>query len=506
MSAADDRPPALGSAAAAAEREALVAALRARGGTATAGDLAASSGLALDRVEALLRDLVHDYESHLDVDEAGRLVYRFDPALRERLRPESPAERRARRRLRVARAARAVVRGVNLGAVALYGWVYGALAIATFIAFGLLGGKVWITEEVIAHRNRFRQARGQPLLRSPAARPWDEGQRATPVAEPILPRLRALSERVLRFVLGPLRPGRDLGSREAAAVAFVRARRGVVVPAEVVALEGGSLDEADRLLTRLLVRHRGEVEVSAAGALVYRFDELALTAAPGADRDAPPPPVWEQPSPRDDRLVRERADWWVPGLGGVNVAAAVTLHVWLLPRLGWTAPWTEALLVWFPLGWTALLAVAAGVRAVAARTARPERDREWARALLLRVILEEGGGGAGRAPAGDAARPRALPLADPRALRSLLSAPETAVPGDAALAAALDDLGHGLAADFVAAEDGSGVHARFPRVAAEQAAAAAARAALAAGHGRPGRIVWSTGALPAGVERADRTD
>lgn len=476
--------PAAGSAAAAAEREALVAALRARGGSATAGDLAADTGVALDRTEALLRDLVHDYESHLDVDEAGRLVYRFDPALSERLRPESPSERRARRRLRLVRAARAVVRAVTLGAVAVYGWLYGAIALGAFLAFGLLGGKVWLTEAVIAHRNRFRQARGEPLLRSPAARPWDEGARATPVAEPILPRLRALSERVVRFVLGPQRRGRDLASREAAVVALVRARRGVVVPSEVVALLGGSLLDADRLLTRLMVRHRGDVEVTDDGTLRYRFDELATTAGPdpsgpAAGGPAAPPPVWAEPTPTDDRLLRDRLDAWVPAFGVINVATAVTLEVWLLPRLGWTDAWLEALLVWFPAGWTASLAVAAGLRWLAARRARPRREREWARALLLRVIL-------GEAPADE------LPVGDARVLRGRLSPAGSSLPADPVLAAALDEVLVALDADFVAADDGSGVRARFPRVEAERAAATAGRAALGETHGRPGRIVWST--------------
>lgn len=473
--------------AAASGRERILVALRRRSGRATAGDLAADTGVALDRVESDLRELVHVYESHLDVDEQGRLLYRFAPDLLERLRPESPEERRARRRLRRARLVRNGLRGLALVGVAAYGWVYGAVAIVALASMGMLGGRIWLTDAVVAHRNRFRKARGLPLVRSPVASPWDPPERATPVAEPILPRLKAATERVMRFVVGPSRRADDLLTRERTVVSWLRANRGVVVPAEVVRLLGGSLEVADRLLTGLLVRHRGDVEVDDAGTLSYRFDALLATADDAATVPAGggPPPVWEQPSPDDDRLFRDRADLWVPAMGVVNVVTAIALHVWLLPRLGWEFPWLEALVVWFPIGWTAVLAVAVVARTVVARGRRTARALEWARLGLLRVILGEDEGEGGRS----------LPIGAPAALRRLIAPP---VPPDAVIAAALAevvrDLGGEVAeVDHTARGDlEADLLARFPRVRAELEAVARTREMLGSGHGRMGRIVWST--------------
>ena len=56
----------------------LIASLRTRKGVATAGDVAADTGLPYDQVDKGLRSLLNIYKSHLDVDDAGNLLYRFD--------------------------------------------------------------------------------------------------------------------------------------------------------------------------------------------------------------------------------------------------------------------------------------------------------------------------------------------------------------------------------------------------------------------------------------------
>src|SRR5690606_7025925 len=62
----------------------ILASLRARNGVATVGDVAADSGLPLGETAQTLRHMLSFYKSHLDVDDDGNLLYRFDPQLKRR--------------------------------------------------------------------------------------------------------------------------------------------------------------------------------------------------------------------------------------------------------------------------------------------------------------------------------------------------------------------------------------------------------------------------------------
>src|SRR5690606_36453522 len=78
------------------EDRTVLAALRKLEGRATVGDVVARTGLAQDRAETSLRNLLETRRGHLEVGETGTLVYRFDPRLV--LRDDVPLGERFRRR------------------------------------------------------------------------------------------------------------------------------------------------------------------------------------------------------------------------------------------------------------------------------------------------------------------------------------------------------------------------------------------------------------------------
>ena len=471
----------------AAAQDLLVAALRERGGRATAADLAVATGLPLAELEPPLRELLHTYESHLEVDENGQLLYLFDPGMQTRIRPETPAERRRRLRRRAGDVCWRGVQGLGVLLLVVYGWLYGLIVVVALLAMGGSRGEFRhkLRRFVLAQRNRARRKRGQDPVRDQLAMPWDRSADAAPVGAPIWPRIRALADRFRRLAWGPEDVGDGDGdeARERRLLSFLRAQRGVAVAADVVRLFGCSLVEADRLLTHLLVRHLGDVDVDDDGTMRFRFDQLLTSAdADGGVRaDATGAPggfVWERWPLPDERPVRDGQDLLLAALGGLNVVVALGLLV-ALPYLGFARPLADLALVWFPLAYTALVTALAWGRWRAYRRRRPRRAARWARGRLLRLVTEEG---------------RALPVDNPSVLTAALGAEaaEAAQIPPELLAAALQGLVDDLEGELSEVADGASLVATFPSVRLQLRAAEAARRARADGPGRLGRIVYST--------------
>ena len=62
----------------------ILASLRRLKGRGTVGDVVTDSGLASNDVRAGLKALLESHRGHLDVSDAGELLYQFDPDLIER--------------------------------------------------------------------------------------------------------------------------------------------------------------------------------------------------------------------------------------------------------------------------------------------------------------------------------------------------------------------------------------------------------------------------------------
>jgi hypothetical protein len=102
---------------------------------------------------------------------------------------------------------------------------------------------------------------------------------------------RAFYDKVNRLFFGPPHDPEDPQALPRLLATEIRARRGRIGLGDVVRVTGLPRPEAEAMVSRLLVDYDGEVDVTEAGAIVYRFPDLRPTAGPAALPPAPAMPV-----------------------------------------------------------------------------------------------------------------------------------------------------------------------------------------------------------------------
>ncbi len=80
------------------------------------------------------------------------------------------------------------------------------------------------------------------------------------------------------FVFGEEQAAADPLQLERELLAYLRDHRGRATVADIVALTGQSVEDAERTLNHLMVAHAGDIEVSDEGVLIYTFDRLMVSA------------------------------------------------------------------------------------------------------------------------------------------------------------------------------------------------------------------------------------
>ncbi|HEY3353071.1 MAG TPA: hypothetical protein VGQ83_07465 [Polyangia bacterium] len=459
-----------------AERR-LARVLRGRGGQLTRADAQVLTALPADRVERTLGEMLAAYRSHLAATDTGELLYSFDPALTRR--DATPLGER------LARAAAVLWRGFTVAfkvgivaVLAIYVLVFLALLIALMVA--RLSGRGDDRDD--------RDGGGLPLGLLFWVLPWDPvgpGTGAAPRRLRPRERRKKLYQQVFDFVFGPPRPRPEPGAADREALAYIRAHRGRITAAELVALQGVDLTRAEEEATRLMCAHGGEPEVTDDGVVVYVFRDLRLTAGGGGP--ARWTYAWERLEPRP-RLTGNRpgADALIAIVNGFNLVAPVLFVPQAIATLGLTG---DAAVLWLqavPLAFSATFFAVPLGRAL--RRALGERGR--LRRNRRRLILREAFGGAGAARelrAGAAGRPLA-----PAAVARALGGGDPVE--DAAVRRELDALVGPLGADVVIDEGGAPWRLAFPRFETELRAVERVRAAAPAGEAEPGAVVFDSAA------------
>jgi len=284
--------------------------LRGFRGELTVADAAARGGLALRDAEAALLHLSSEYRGHLKATEAGELVFSFPRGLHK------PVDQRPA--VRALRAIGRVVRGV--GRFVVRAWVsvvmvgYAAVLAAILIALALkdddgdgIGEAVFVVLRIVGEAlfwtfhpfSPFRFDREPGWLHSTRRRPrrrinrgpaWVRGELEAsrkPFAGEV-----PFYEKVNRFVFGPTLPEPDPRLRERQIVAEIRRLDGRIGPGDVMRVVGGTREEAEALLCRLVVDYDGSVEISEDGAVVYQFAALLKTADESVEHGRAPAPIW----------------------------------------------------------------------------------------------------------------------------------------------------------------------------------------------------------------------
>lgn len=360
--------------------ERIVGALRRREGAATAGDIAADTGLPLGDVEIELRRLLTLYKSHLDVDDDGNLRYRFDAAMVRR----GPAMERTLYRVR-----KALWNGFKLFFKAwimlmLVGYTITfivlllAMAVAAMAASkssdsdsdGLVELPLYLLARILEYMFWFRMFDDSSSHR----------RRRRQVVRPE----KAFYQKVFDFVFGPDAVVDPLEAQRVFA-SYVRHMRGRVTPADWASRSGQTLEQAENALTAGIMRFGGEVDVTENGNLIYRFDELRLSARASGDAGQDLEPIWTKRAEVPTLTGNETGNGWIVTFNLFNLV--MSLFVLVGSAGAGLAPWVLIALGWVPLVFSAVFFMIPLYRWMAnlsapARVARENQRREAYRAAF----------------------------------------------------------------------------------------------------------------------------
>ncbi len=372
--------------------------LKQRGGTATAADVAADTGLPLAEVEQSLRRLISVYKSHLDVDDDGFLRYRFDTNFVRR--GEEPGRRWHEFKKGAARVGKFVVKAGIMVTLIGYAVVFIAILLALsvaalaalvsseddgvgellFIPFRLLLELLefffWID---VFSGGAYTSGTGRLGRRLSKRRHFD----------------KPLYQRIFDYVFGP-EVERDPLAMHRAFARFVRARRGRVTAAEWASRTGQTLEEADRALTAALMRFQGDVQVDDDGHLIYTFDELRVQADEDANEGEDLPPIWTQHAKAPPLTGNPSStNTWVTVANAFNLFMSSALTVYFA-NAAVGAGAALALLGVIPLLFSVLVFAIPLYRRFQHGRAKKRAAKENARRQSLKVVYESVQGGQAR--------------------------------------------------------------------------------------------------------------
>ncbi len=454
------------------KHRAVLRALRGLGGRATVGDVVATAGVPRDQAEQSLRDLLGLYRGRVAVGERGDLLFEFDRGLiRHDHEPWWTRFKRGVKRF---------LSGAFKAWIVVMLTVYFVLFVALLLAAifgGRAGGRgsrrVRIPNFWIWYMFWTRDWRwGRPYY----GHRWEKRRGAR------VP----FYKKVFAFVFGPDRQVVTREDRDRETLALVRARRGVLAPAELVEYTGLPITRASEELARLMSLYGGDVRVSDRGEIAYVFPELMVSAG-GRVRASTPEPAWRRLEyPRSLTGNPASTDRIIGAMNGFNLVASAV------------APWTL-------LGPSAPIAVYVGLFAVpftfstlffAVPLARRwqltrenhARRRSNIRKALLSIVFQG-------AVEGNAV-----------SLRGATVWVQHALEDDRIEEAEVQPVLEALVIEFdadVEADDSGRVRYRFPRVREHLAGAEEVRTSLSLDRQRIGTIVYASDDTPDQATRRD---
>jgi hypothetical protein len=470
----------------------VLTALRDLHGRATMGDVLARTGLVQSEAEASLRRLLEARSGHLEVGEAGTLVYQFDPRLVHR--DHEPFWSRFKRG--AWSAFKTAFKVWTLLMLAVYLVVFVALLIAAVFAGnrdndggGWGGGEGRGSRGHRGHGHGFGNFMFWYWLWSPGwgwNRPY-YGERWEQQAgrEAKVP----LYKKVFAFVFGPDRPKPTQAQKDRSVIRLIRSRRGVLTAADLVQHLGIRQHEAEAELARLMAAYEGDVRVTDDGTIVYVFPGM-MVSAHGRVADSPPDPAWrrlEPPSPVTGNA--KGTDVAIAAVNAFNLAAAATAPLFIFPRLGFGGPVAWVGLVWVPVVFSSMFFGIPLLRSLAVRRENAKRSQRNLRKALLPSVFRA-------SLVGDGAQPVTVGDATPEIAKAVGKVDPRTV--DAELVR--------LSAEWetrISVRDDGQAEYRFDGLRSEFTAADEVRKELALDDQKVGEIVYSSGDTTAEADRRD---
>lgn len=323
----------------AAAAVALKSALDGKGTDFTIADAAAKSGMPLRDAEAGLHALLREYRGHLRVTAEGDLLFRFAHGFTKPWETRDKLHELGRRLGRGALGvARFVVRAWISIVLVGYALIFLALMIALLFARGSdsrdsrgFGFELaYVFFRVLADALFWTFHPFSPFAYVDYGAPAQRGRRKRKKDE------APFYEKVNRFFFGPQIPDPDPRAMERRLLAEIRAQKGRIGVADVIRVTGLPRDQADPLMSRLMLDYDGSVEVAEGGGIVYRFEALRKTADEA--EMSRPRAIWE----RLQRLVpltgnELGTNLLIAGINGFNLIAswyALSNHL-TFEKLAW---------------------------------------------------------------------------------------------------------------------------------------------------------------------------
>jgi heme/copper-type cytochrome/quinol oxidase subunit 2 len=208
---------------------------------------------------------------------------------------------------------------------------------------------------------------------------------------------------VYDFVFGPPRVELDPLSNEKEVASYLRQHNGIVVPAELSALAGWNLPQAETFLTDCILRYRGESKISDDPVLYGQFDELMRGV--GEVETGQVTYYWDEYEPEYELNGNSATqNMIICVMNGFNLLVslfiatsdltALAAHGAPPDILAWLAVnsvWIQVVLGWIPLVFSVLFFVIPLVRWFQIRTLQRRRHEQNVRKRLFKAIFEPRG-------------------------------------------------------------------------------------------------------------------
>ncbi len=249
----------------------------------TLPEAAAMTGLSIDATRHAMEALLNKYVCRLQVSENGDLIYHFGDTLRRR-GEKTAAERRREILAWLWRIFTVIYKAWIAVTLVVYFIVFLVIVIAAFVALmsrqssddrrghGSMPIRLVSIFDLFFSIFRWRTVTGAIDYQRDA-----QGYRYRhyePRPAVINAKKKNFMAAVYDFVFGPPRVELDPLGNEKEVAAYLQQNNGIVVTAELSALAGWTLPQAETFLTDCILRYRGDSKISDDPVLYGQFDEL----------------------------------------------------------------------------------------------------------------------------------------------------------------------------------------------------------------------------------------
>jgi len=371
----------------------------------TVQDVVARTGLPPYEVEAGLAKVVRDYTSDIDVDEAGNLVYRFPPGLVAR-QDIVKADAARRRKAAFKQWLVSFFKAWTVAMVIVYFIIYVTLLIAFLVALSKSregkGGSsssrrtthwgpspwawTWGSPWGYGGYGSWSSGRARRRWNRDVEKQLREGKDPYQLDKVEADKKPSLSERTWYHLFGTAGIKRNPLEQEKELLTYLRAKKGFITNADIVALLGVTYDQADAIGTRLVATYEGEMDLTDDGVAVYRFPNLMLTGAPEVASQAPQLGyLWQVR--KKEHALRSNPARVVPILNVVNIVLAFVTWGVIMPFFGWEGWGAKIGLVFLPLTFSLIFLFLGIRRKVRELASKGEYERESMRIAIFHLLF-----------------------------------------------------------------------------------------------------------------------